>query len=127
MTGLEELNLSFNDGITDAGLANLVGLPHLHRLILDNMKIRGDFGRVSRQLTGLEELSLMDAALSDAGMKGLQGLSRLKKLDIAGNPVTDDSLKYLKGMRELKSLNLLGTKVAGRARRTSRTFHGLKT
>ncbi|MGK2860838.1 MAG: c-type cytochrome domain-containing protein [Chitinophagaceae bacterium] len=56
-------------------------------------------------------LKLDNAAISDATMNELAGLSSLTKLSISHTPVTDKGLIKLQSLGQLQSLNLVGTKV----------------
>ena len=85
---LKKLHLGENDGVTDEALAH-VG-----------------------KLTGLKELVLWDAPLTDAGLKHLVALKELTTLDLAfATKVTDAGLGPITQLAKLESLNLAGTKV----------------
>jgi hypothetical protein len=59
-------------------------------------------------------LDLGATRVTDAGLKGLAGLTQLKNLYLQDTNVTDDGLKYLRGLKQLQSLDLNGTKVTAR-------------
>jgi hypothetical protein len=159
--GLKELSLFFDEQITDAGMKHVKELKALERLTLNNTGV-GDAGvaelkgsktlkalrlagcvRVTdasaeaiRNLAGLEELSL-PSTFTDAGVRKVAGLTKLKKLYLGGAPVsdvgvqelaalkdleelylgtdvTDAGLDHLKGLKKLKVLNLHRSKVTDR-------------
>ena len=88
LTGLKKLHLGENDGVTDEALAH-VG-----------------------KLTGLTELILWDAPITDAGLKHLLGLKELTSLDLAfATKVTTAGLEHVAKLSKLEKLNLAGTKV----------------
>lgn len=88
LKNLTKLHLGENDGVTDEALVH-VG-----------------------KLTGLKELILWDAPITDAGIKHLAPLKELTSLDLAfatkiGTPALADIVQLPK----LEKLNLAGTKV----------------
>lgn len=88
LTGLKKLHLGENDGATDEALAH-VG-----------------------KLTGLTELVLWDAPITDAGLKHLTGLKELTALDLAfATKITTAGLEHVAKLPKLEKLNLAGTKV----------------
>jgi Leucine-rich repeat (LRR) protein len=125
LTALEELDLSFNLEITDNGTANLRTLSRLRRLNLGDTRAGDGSAPVIGQLALLEELSLgapqpvegmsESPQLTDAGMKDLRKLSRLKKLDLGFTHVTADGLQHLDGMPGLRFLNLRGMRITDAA------------
>ena len=48
----------------------------------------------------------MDAKISDAGLKHLNGLTQLQDLNLMGTKVSDAGLEHLKGLTQLQSLCL---------------------
>lgn len=88
LSGLRKLHLGENDGVTDEALV-YVG-----------------------KLTGLRELILWDAPLTDAGVKHLVPLKELTNLDLAfATKVTTAALTDIAQLPKLQKLNLAGTKV----------------
>lgn len=61
----------------------------------------------------LEHLSLRNTQVTNGGLKSLQGLTKLKKLELAGLRITDDSLGALGALRELTELDISYTLVTG--------------
>lgn len=88
LPALKKLHLGENDGVTDEGLV-YVG-----------------------KLTGLQELVLWDAPMTDDGMKHLTKLSELTSLDLAfATKLTTASLEPISQLPKLEKLTLAGTKV----------------
>jgi hypothetical protein len=88
LPGLKKLNLGENDGVTDEALVH-VG-----------------------KLTGLTELVLWDAPMTDAGVKHLVALKELTDLDLAfATKLTTNIVADLALLPKLQRLNLAGTQV----------------
>jgi Leucine-rich repeat (LRR) protein len=64
-----------------------------------------------RGLTGLQELTLEDAQVTDAGLAYLRGLTSLASLDLTGTQITDAGLEDLKGLTTLHLLDLRDTRL----------------
>ena len=56
-------------------------------------------------------VALRGAAVTDAKLVLLKGLTELQVLDLSGTQVTDAGLEHLKGLTSLQTLNLKRTKV----------------
>lgn len=54
---------------------------------------------------------LADTRMTDAGLKHLTGLTKLRRLDVNGTKVTDAGLVHLQGLSQLQELTLSGNKV----------------
>jgi len=131
LTALEELYLG--QGIGDAGLAHLRGLPHLTYLCLygpgftdaamvyvkevpslrifsvhENLSRITDAGLVHiAELPNLELLCVGGMrGITDAGIAHLTKMRSLRKLDIGSSRVTDKGLGYLKQIKTLEHLDL---------------------
>ena len=63
------------------------------------------------QLRDVESMSLGNPALTDAHVRGIQGLPKLQSLGLMGAPISDESLDVLKTLPALRELNIIGTKV----------------
>ena len=84
LVGLEELDVRWNNKITDAGLAAISGLVNLKTLAIGS----GD-------------------GITDAGVAALSRLVNLRVLDLpSGDHVTDAGIAQLKALRELRFLQL---------------------
>ena len=105
---LRDLNLLSTD-INGAGLEFLASLKHLRRLHLTNLPI-GDAGmKLIGKLTALETAYVEPRkgfAITDAGLKYLTSLTRLRDLDLSETAVTPE------GIRELQN-SLPNTKITG--------------
>lgn len=88
LTGLKKLHLGENDGLTDAAMVHI------------------------GKLSGLKELILWDAPMTDAGVKPLTRLKELTALDLAfATKITTAALEDIVQLPNLEKLNLAGTKV----------------
>ena len=63
------------------------------------------------RLTDLEEVNLGNPAVTDAGVRALQGLPKLRSLGLMGAPIGDGTLEVMKTLPALRALNIIGTKV----------------
>lgn len=67
-------------------------------------------------LAGLNEqlvwLKLDGAAISDAALKHVGALTKLRKLHLSNTPITDAGMGQLTNLQELRSLNLVATSVS---------------
>jgi hypothetical protein len=87
-------------------------VPTLKRLILSNTSV-GDAGvtRIKR-LTGLTDVSLIEAGITDTGAANLAELKNLKRLELTGNRgITDAGLEPLRSLTKLRMLLLEKTSV----------------
>lgn len=106
-----ELHLSWNKGITDAGLAELKGLDSLFHLDLSGTNIT-DAGLVHlKGLKSLGDLDLTSTKITDAGLVHLAAFTKLGSLSLSRTRVTDAGLLHLVGMRNLRGLHLGETPV----------------
>lgn len=131
LTSLEELYLG--EGIGDAGLAHLRGLPRLTYLCLYGPRftdagmvhvkaipslrifsIHEAYSRVGNaglaQISELPNLEILCVGgmrgITDAGIAHLAKMRSLRKLDIGSSQVTDMGLAYLKQIKTLEHLDL---------------------
>ena len=74
-------------------------------------KIKDDDLARFKNLTKLNNLSLANAPIGDAGLKHLAGLKSLESLYLPNTKVGNEGLAHLKGMTGLANLYLDGTKV----------------
>jgi hypothetical protein len=56
-------------------------------------------------------LDLGEAEVTDAALKDLKALKKLKSLNLHGTKITDAGLNHLAGLTDLRSLDLVFTKV----------------
>jgi RNA polymerase sigma factor (sigma-70 family) len=110
---LEDLSL-LSPGITDAGLEHLHGMVHLRFLTLGTDGIT-DKGLVHLKPLAngkLEHLTLLCPAVTDAGLEHLTGMVNLKDLNLCSTRVTDDGLRKLAALTKLTALTLSGTGIS---------------
>lgn len=102
---LEDLNLR-GTGVTGAGIKHLANLRQLERLVLhERTQITDKNAAALRRLTNLSEIRA-EFQLTDAGLRHLRGLTRLKELNLLNSSITDEGLTSMKGMRGLEKLYL---------------------
>ncbi|MFT4557662.1 MAG: hypothetical protein ACI92S_003034 [Planctomycetaceae bacterium] len=111
VTTLEDLDLSENNSINDAGMPHLSGLTKLKRLNLWRTYV-GDPGVESLAgLTAMEWLNLDNSQISDDCLKHLSGMSKLSFLHLGSTLVSDAGLPALNGLSSLKALKVTRTAV----------------
>lgn len=91
--------------ITDAGLANLKGMP-LQKLHLEKTKIGDEGLKHLKGFKDLQYLNLYDTQVSDAGLEHLKSLKGLKKLYVWKSKVTEAGMKKLN--ESLPELKIIG-------------------
>jgi hypothetical protein len=62
-------------------------------------------------LSKLRVLNLYDTKITDAGLENLKRLNQLESLDLDGTKITDAGLEYLKGMTRLHGVSFRRTRV----------------
>ena len=98
--------------LRDEHLRELVGLPWLNRVWLDDANKVGDAGMAHLgRLTNLDILNLTGTRVSDAGLAHLAGLTNLETLCLKNTAVTGRGLVHVKGMKKLWTLDLSKAKV----------------
>jgi hypothetical protein len=105
VANLEELMLTSNPDITNAGVRELESLHSLTRLSLDGTSLSDEGLKSIAKLTNLEELNLGGPNFTGAGLADLATLTHLEKLGLSGD-ITDESLARLKDLPALKELYL---------------------
>jgi Leucine-rich repeat (LRR) protein len=60
----------------------------------------------------LEELSLLNTSIGNAGLHHLGALKNLKRLDLMGTKVDDGSLEILGELNSLESLRIIDTGIS---------------
>ena len=140
LTGMKDLRSLNLDGVavSDDGLAHLAGLRQLRNVNLsstaDHRPGTGPHGRLGvggnasawrvcrsmgpgwqawRRMRNLEILDLHDNGITDDGLRGLAGLSKLRELNLGDTSIGDAGLVYLAHLPRLETLRLDRTKVAG--------------
>ncbi|HLF93994.1 MAG TPA: hypothetical protein VJB14_11065 [Planctomycetota bacterium] len=99
--------------IDPAGFKNLLALPALEKANLVEIDGFTDEALVPiGKLSGLKELNLGDAGVTNAGLKHLSGLKELTRLDLGWTKdVGDAGMPLLAKLKKLEFLGLGGTKV----------------
>ena len=97
--------------VTDAGLAQLEGLPDLDTLNLGGAKIDGSGVAHLRESKKLKWLSLECTQVDDAGVTNLAGFSELAYLNLLSTPVTDAAADVLVKLHRLEMVVVSGTKM----------------
>jgi Leucine-rich repeat (LRR) protein len=105
---ITDLNLYFDELITDAGLSALKGWKHLKRLSVRGTKITDTTLQHLSGVTSLESLDAGYAQITDVGLELLTPLTNLRELAIGGNKLTDAGLQSLRQLPGLIYLDLSG-------------------
>lgn len=116
-----------NAHVTDAGLQSLVRLTRLERLDLSGTKATDACLPLLAKLFNLVELRLgstmstlgrLDQAtlVTDAGLRHLRPLKRLKRLDLSGTQISDAGLKHLLALESLEYVDLRDTRTTSAGR-----------
>jgi Leucine Rich repeat len=94
-------------------LGNRVGdhLGQVQRLYLTGKDVIDDDLAPLNNARKLKQLDLIDIAITDTGLKHLEGLTELEHLSIRRADITDEGLRSISGLSELRELYLNGTKV----------------
>ncbi len=105
---ITDLNLYYDELITDAGLSTVKGWKHLKRLSVRGTKISDTTLQHLSGVTSLESLDAGYAQITDVGLELLTPLTNLKELTIGGNKLTDAGLQPLRQLPGLVYLDLSG-------------------
>ena len=108
LKSLEELDVSFVQRFTDAGIASLLDMHKLRRLALRGTPVTSRILPAVAMLTELEDLDLSYTHVSDENFDELLALSKLRRLSIGGTRVTGAVLPLLRLLPELEELDLGG-------------------
>ncbi|MCG3772225.1 MAG: hypothetical protein JW384_03432 [Nitrosomonadaceae bacterium] len=111
-SSLEELDLSEDSKITDAGMAHLAKLVQLIKLNLWRVLISDEGALALAPLTKLEWLNLDNTKLSDTGMPLLQQMTALTFLHLGSTQITAASAPALFHLKSLKDLKITRTALA---------------
>jgi hypothetical protein len=139
LRNLRHLQLQRNPGLADATLAELAALPRLERLDLECRKVTGQGLKrlaAAKELRALvleridvtdedlkelakfpklEELTLfLDGRVTDAGVRELGQLKRLRALRFGFPQLTDEGVGHLTKLQGLESLSLFGPLIGDR-------------
>jgi hypothetical protein len=98
--------------LTDEHLSFLQHLTSLRELALGENPLKGACLAHLRELTQLQQLSLLECTqLDEANLKHLREVTSLTHLTLQYTPVTDNGLKWLHGMPNLRGVTLLRSRV----------------
>lgn len=109
---LEDLDLSENSLITDAGMAHLAKLSALRKLNLWRVQITDSGILMLAPLTKMEWLNLDNTRLSDAGLPVLTDMNALTFLHLGSTQITEAGASSLFHLKNLKDLKLTRTAMA---------------
>lgn len=99
----------FDEPITDAEFSAVADLPYVASVQTNSSAITDAAMRVAGRLTGLEELIVRNARMTDAGLSLLQSLHDLRYLNLEGCArITDAGLLPLVQLPNLKTLDVRG-------------------
>ena len=112
-SGLEELDLSEDTLITDAGMAQVAKLTRLKKLNLWRVQISDDGVLRLAPLTKLEWLNLDNTKLSDAGLPALKEMTSLTFLHLGSTQITAAAAPLLFHLKSLKDLKITRTALGG--------------
>lgn len=108
-SSLEELDLSEDSLITDAGMAHVAKLRELKKLNLWRVQI-SDYGALMlAPLTKLEWLNLDNTKLSDSGLPVLKNMTALTFLHLGSTQITAAGAPALFPLKSLKDLKITRT------------------
>lgn len=104
------------NALSTAALAGIAELKSLTRLKVVGSSVGDDVLRAWGSLTGLEYLeSTHGAIVTDAGLLGLKGLTKMRRLTLMGeNQFTDAGMAALAGMTQLELLQISAPQVTDR-------------
>jgi Leucine-rich repeat (LRR) protein len=98
--------------ITDLALRYLEQFPDLTSLHIMNCPVVTDAGlRHLKSLKKLRRLDLRGSSITDSGLAELSGLSELRELALSRTSVSDAGLEHLEGLAKLEWLTLSNTAV----------------
>jgi Leucine-rich repeat (LRR) protein len=115
------------DKLDDKTAVTLKGLKHVGKLTVEDASHMTDKSlAVIGTFTGLQELSLTNPAITNAGMSSLKGLKELRKLYlIDAAKVTDAGVGSLKSLDKLEELDLSGSGITNAAGSTFKELPNL--
>ena len=102
MKNLQDLDLSQNPTVTDAGIATLSGLENLRVLDLTSTSVTGTGLKDRADMVSLYQLNLTDCPVTDESLAAIPHFPKLEELLIGGTEVTDKGLMSLVGWHSLR-------------------------
>jgi internalin A len=103
MTFLDELDLN-NNGIHDAGIAELTEMALLVTLELGNNSVTPDGLTHIAKLTNLKKLNVEGADIGDEHIEHLMMLTKLAELNIRGTMITEKGILQLSKLPDIQSI-----------------------
>lgn len=103
---LEELDLSEDSLISDAGMASVAKLKALKKLNLWRVQISDAGVLMLAPLVNLEWLNLDNTKLSDAGLSALSNMTKLSFLHLGSTQITADGAPALFHLTTLKDIKI---------------------
>ncbi len=99
--------------LSDTDLEKLRELTGLKELHIDFADITdAGLAHIGR-MTQLEKLTLSSKKMTDSGLKNLRMLTRVRELSLSCALISDEGLVNIAQMRDLESLNIYGTQITG--------------
>jgi len=127
LPNVRKLNLNQCRNVSDDGLRELSPLPRLEWLDLSRTSI-SDCGLESQRWFNLRSLNLANTRVSDDGLLGIEGCTKLESLVLYNTAVSDAALNRLASLHNLRHLDLRGTNVTpSRVARFRRMQPGCET
>ncbi|MEZ6054019.1 MAG: hypothetical protein R3B91_01370 [Planctomycetaceae bacterium] len=113
---IKSLKLRRCANVDDEGIAYLVSMPHLEKLILlyNSNSISDNALESIGKITTLKVLDLRGCVrISDVGLAHLSGLTNLVDLRLKTSGVSDEGVAHLEPLKKLRVLHLEQTRVTG--------------
>lgn len=114
-SNLEELDLSENSQLTDAGMVSLGKITSLKKLNLWRVQINDEGALALAPLTGLKWLNLDNTKLSDAGLPVLKDMTQLTFLHLGSTQITAAGIESLFHLTTLADLKITRTAMGASA------------
>jgi Protein kinase domain/Leucine rich repeat len=107
LSNLRSLQMHGGQNWTGKTLDVLAKFTGLKNLSLDNAGITDEGAEAISKITSLEELYLRRTKITDVGLASLAKLRNLRRLGLNDTAVTADGLAALKGLKNLESIGFL--------------------
>jgi hypothetical protein len=113
---------------TAKGYAALKNLPQLNKVVIEHAVLSSASLTAITQCSQLRYLSLIDAGLTDNSLALLKALTHLEHLNLSQNPkITDAGLKTIATLERLRSLHLAHCKITDKGLAQLQNLDGLRT
>ena len=126
MTSLEELDISHNNMMTDAGIECLANLHDLRVLRMEGTAITDSGCLPLSHLDRLQVLDLRATGITDSGIVSLCKMKDLRYLDISHTWASDTALECLSRSESLSAILLHDTCITGQGLRVLASMPSLK-